>query len=131
MQVPRVIPASSGGDAEPRPETNPGQQQAATPAAAHNRIRGLSDPENFQHIAVFADALFRSLPSDLGLAGFDGISAALEQTIKNHSFTVACDGKDDSLTEATCRRLGFLMYRHRRRIIAILRQRYSDAEVPQ
>ncbi|KAK8034111.1 hypothetical protein PG993_009106 [Apiospora rasikravindrae] len=113
MQLPRVRPSD---DAEPPPPaaTTKPEPQHETPTAANTETGSLNDPENFQHIAVFADALFRSLPSDLGLRGFDGIAAALEQSIKNHSFTVACDGKDDPLTESMCQRLGYLMYRHRK-----------------
>ncbi|KAK8065132.1 hypothetical protein PG997_011879 [Apiospora hydei] len=122
MQLPRVSPSRpSSGAAEPLPQqsaatTKPEPQQAETSTSdvAAPETGSLHDPENFQHIAVFADALFRSLPPDLGLAGFDSIAPALERSIKNHSFTVACDGKDDPLTEATCRRLGYLVYRHRR-----------------
>ncbi|KAK8113356.1 hypothetical protein PG984_013882 [Apiospora sp. TS-2023a] len=134
MQLPRVRPTSSREAAEPQPTTTsqkPQLQDETTPSSSARTSTDSTDlrnPRNFQHIAVFADALFRSLPVDLGLRGFDGISAALEQSIKNHSFTVACDGKEDPLTEATCRRLGYLMYRHRRQIIAILRQRYIDAD---
>lgn len=117
MQLPRVRPAA----AEPQPRTNPEQHQDATPTASASRTEtdstDLRNPENFQHIVMFADALFRSLPSDLGLRGFESISTALEERIKNHSFTVACDGKEDPLTEATCRRLGYLMYRHRRYVL--------------
>lgn len=115
MQLPRVRPSSREA-AEPLTQTNPGRKDETPSAAARtgSETTDLRDPQDFQHIAAFADALFRSLPSDLGLRGFDRIAPALEQGIKNHPFTVACDGKEDPLTEATCRRLGYLMYRHRR-----------------
>ncbi|KAK7936040.1 hypothetical protein PG985_001535 [Apiospora marii] len=140
MQLPRVRPSSPREAAAPPPRTNPERRKDETPrAAAHNESdnTNLRDPQNSQHLAVFADALFRSLPSNLDLRGFDGIAAAIEQTIKTYSFTVAArdgdgegegEGEEDPLTEATCRRLGYLMYRHRRRVVAIIRQRYVDAE---
>ncbi|KAK7967960.1 uncharacterized protein PG986_002237 [Apiospora aurea] len=122
MQLPRVSSSrANGDDAEPEPQpapaTNLEPEQAEPPTASTvpaPETGNLHDPESFQHIAVFADALFRSLPSDLGLGGFYSIAPALERSIKNHSFTVACDGKDDPLTEATCQWLGYLVYRHRR-----------------
>ncbi|KAK8856061.1 hypothetical protein PGQ11_011973 [Apiospora arundinis] len=95
-----------------------GAKPATIPEHDETEILGsetgiLRDPLDFNHAAVvFADALFRKLPFDLDVAAFDRMSPELEQTIRNFSYTVTSDGRDDAATSATARRLGTKIRRH-------------------
>ncbi|KAK8100447.1 hypothetical protein PG999_010821 [Apiospora kogelbergensis] len=104
----RVSASSSGA----KPPTIPEEGETQIVGSETGTLR---DPLDFNHAAVvFADALFRRLPLDLDVAAFDRMSPELEQTIRNFSYTVSSDGREDAATSAMARRLGTKIRRHPR-----------------